>query len=89
MAEKKDTQKEETPEEKITRLEKESAEKDALIAEMAAKSKVSVEIPNIEIEGETYQILVPLFFDGKDYVKTQDLPVEILKGQIGEALIKI
>ena len=97
MADKK--QAELTPEEKDALIKKLQEEKDTLeqqnieqtglIEELAAKSKLSIEIPHVEIDGKTYQIVVPTFFDGKDVVATKDLPIEILKGQIGEALILV
>ena len=70
-------------------LEKQSIEQTGLIEELAAKNKLSIEVPNVEVDGKTYKIVVPTFFDGKDVVSTKDLPVEILRGQIGEALIEV
>ena len=89
MANPKDIEAVETPEQKIARLEKESAQKDELIKEMNEASKATVAVPTVKVGGKTYKILVPTFYDGKDIVKTEDLPEEILKGQIGEALIEV
>jgi hypothetical protein len=69
-------------------LEKQTVEQTGLIEELAAKSKLSIEVPHVEVDGKTYKIVVPTFFDGKDVVPTKDLPENILRGQIGEALIE-
>lgn len=69
-------------------LQRQSAEQTGLIEELATKTKLSVEVPNVEVDGKTYKIVVPTFFDGKDVVATKDLPENILRGQIGEALIE-
>lgn len=66
-----------------------SEEQEQLIAEMAAKAKVSVDKPTVEVDGEPYEVIVPKFTYGGEFVDTATLPVEILRGLIGQALLPL
>lgn len=66
--------------------EEESSTFKTLLEEANKKAKASVEVPTVEIEGETYKINVPMVTHEGNIVKITELEEKDLKGFIGEAL---
>ena len=66
-----------------------SEEQEQLIAEMASKAKASVDKATVEVDGELYEVIVPKFTHEGGFVDTATLPVEILRGLIGQALLPL